>query len=139
MRLARPFWFALGWLAVGLGALGAILPLLPTTPFLLVAVWAFGKSSERWRQWVYRQPTFGPMVLAWERHGVIPIWAKIAALATMAMSFTGLVLSGKPPDWALVLIGITLAAVAWFVASRPSRPPPAPPLVKRQPLPEDSA
>lgn len=124
MRLARPFWFALGWIAVGLGALGAVLPLLPTTPFLLVAVWAFGKSSERWRQWVYRQPTFGPLVMAWERHGVIPIWGKCAALGAMTVSFVWLAYSDRLPVWALALVGVTLAAVACFIATRPSRPPP---------------
>lgn len=127
-KLARPFWFALGWTAVALGALGAVLPLLPTTPFLLVAVWAFGKSSERWRQWVYRQPTFGPLVLAWERHGVIPIWGKAAALGAMGTSFGLLAYSERLPDWALALTGATLLGVAWFIASRPSSPPvePAP-------------
>lgn len=124
MRLARPFWFILGWIAVGLGALGAILPLLPTTPFLLVAAWAFGKSSERWRQWIYRQPTFGPLVKEWERHGVIPIWGKCAALGAMAVSFGWLAYSDRLPVWALALVGVTLAAVAGFIATRPSRPPP---------------
>lgn len=122
-RIARPLWLALGWLAVGLAAIGAVLPLLPTTPFLLVAVWAFGKSSERWRRWVYAQPTFGPLVLAWERHGVIPIWGKASALGAMSVSFVYLVYSGRAPTWALALVGLTLVAVAAFILSRPSRPP----------------
>ena len=122
-RLARPFWFALGWIAVALAAAGAVLPLLPTTPFLLVAVWAFGKSSERWKRWVYAQPTFGPMVMAWERHGVIPIWGKAAALGAMATSFGFLVYTERAPAWALALIGAVLLAVAVFIWTRPSRPP----------------
>lgn len=122
-RIARPLWLALGWLAVALAAIGAVLPLLPTTPFLLVAVWAFGKSSERWRRWVYAQPTFGPLVLAWERHGVIPIWGKAAAVGTMSVSFAYLAYSGRLAPWLLALVGLTLAAVAGFILSRPSRPP----------------
>ncbi len=122
-RLMRPLWLALGWIAVALAAAGALLPLLPTTPFLLVAVWAFGKSSERWRQWVYRQPTFGPLVMAWERHGVIPLWGKMAAVGAMATSFGLLAFSGRLPPWALALVGLCLLAVSIFIASRPSRPP----------------
>lgn len=123
----RPFWFALGWLALGLGGLGVILPVLPTTPFLLVAVWAFGKSSERWRQWIYRQPTFGPLVMAWEQHGVVPIWGKAAAMGAMSLSFGYLIYTDRLPLWALALIGATLLGVAWFLATRPSRPPAEPP------------
>ncbi len=130
-RIARPLWFCLGWLAVGLAVAGAILPLLPTTPFLLVAAWAFGKSSERWRRWIYAQPTFGPILIAWERYGVIPIWGKLAALGAMSASLLGLVLSGRLPLWALSLIGATLAAVGWYIASRPSRPPAEPPLLPK--------
>lgn len=126
-RLARPAWFALGWIAVALAAAGAVLPLLPTTPFLLVAVWAFGKSSERWRQWVYRQPTFGPLVSAWERHGVIPIWGKMAACGAMTTSFGLLAYSGRLAPWALALVGVVLAGAAAFILTRPSRPPAAKP------------
>lgn len=122
-RLVRPFWLALGWAAVGLAVAGAVLPLLPTTPFLLVAVWAFGKSSERWKRWVYGQPTFGPLVAAWERHGVIPIWGKAAALGAMATSFGWLAYTGRAPLWALVFLGLILLAVATFIVTRPGRPP----------------
>lgn len=122
-RLTRPLWFALGWVAVALAAAGAILPLLPTTPFLLVAVWAFGKSSERWRQWVYSQPTFGPVVKAWEQYGVIPLWGKSMALGAMAVSFGMLLYSGRLPVWAAALVGVTLVAISAFIVSRPSRPP----------------
>ncbi len=122
---AAPRRSALVWVvvAVALAAIGAVLPLLPTTPFLLVAVWAFGKSSERWRQWVYAQPTFGPLVQAWERHGVIPPWGKAAATGAMSVSFAYLAYSGRLPAWALALVGLTLVAVAAFILSRPSRPP----------------
>lgn len=141
-RIARPLWLALGWLAVALAAIGAVLPLLPTTPFLLVAVWAFGKSSERWRQWIYAQPTFGPLVIAWERHGVIPLWGKAAAVGAMSASFGFLAYSGRLPAWGLALVALTLVAVASFILTRPGRPPanvePAAPAVSLPPQPTET-
>ena len=122
-RAMRPFWLALGWLAVGLAAAGVVLPLLPTTPFLLVAAWAFGKSSEKWRRWLYSQKTFGPIIQDWEQHGVIPIWGKCAALGAMTVSLVGLSMSDRLPLWALIAIGLTLACVGYWIATRPSRPP----------------
>jgi len=125
-KATRPFWFALGWLAVALAAAGAVLPILPTVPFLLVAAWAFGKSSERWRAWVYSQPTFSPMLIAWERHGVIPPIAKFAAVLTMISSFAALTVVGQPPIYVSVIVGLILATVGWFILTRPSYPPAEP-------------
>ena len=111
-----------------LAAAGAILPILPTVPFLLVAAWAFGKSSERWRAWIYSQPTFGPMLIAWERHGVIPPIAKFAAVLTMLSSFAALTVVAQPEIYVSVIVGLILAAAACFILTRPSYQPvePAP-------------
>ncbi|NBT43151.1 MAG: DUF454 domain-containing protein [Alphaproteobacteria bacterium] len=119
--ISRPVWFAIGWIFVVLAALGAILPLLPTAPFLIIAAIAFSKSSERCRQWLYNQPLFGPILTEWEEHGVIPRGAKVIALISMTLSFAALLISGKVPVWALVIVGIFLLACGWFVASRPSK------------------
>lgn len=125
--VGRLIWFSFGWLMMGLAALGAILPLLPTAPFLLVAAWAFGKSSERWRNWIYNQPTFGPIVIAWEDHRVIPLLGKVAAFVTMASSFAALVILDRLPVWGLVAVGVLLFAVAIYIWRHPSHPPkPAP-------------
>lgn len=112
----------LGWLAVALATLGVVLPLLPTTPFLLVAAWAFGRSSERFHRWLYRNRWFGPMLRAWQQHGAIPRWAKALAVVFMAAAFIGLVERDALPFWALALIGITLATVAVWITTRPSGP-----------------
>ena len=120
-RISRPFWLAIGWIFVVLAALGAVLPLLPTAPFLIIAAIAFSKSSERCRQWLYNQPLFGPILIEWEEHRVIPMGAKVIALIGMTLSFAALLISGKVPVWALVIVGAFLLACSWFVASRPSK------------------
>ena len=120
-RISRPVWFAIGWIFVVLAALGAVLPLLPTAPFLIITAIAFSKSSERCRKWLYSQPLFGPILTDWEEHGVIPNGAKVLALLSMALSFAALLISDKVPVWALVIVGVFLLACGWFVASRPSK------------------
>lgn len=112
----------IGWAAVGLAALGVLLPLLPTTPFLLVAAWAFGRSSERFHRWLYDNRWFGPMLRAWQQHGAVPRWAKVMAVTFMALAMIGLIQRGTLPVWALVLIGIVLATVSVWLSTRPSGP-----------------
>lgn len=113
---------AVGWTAVGLGALGVILPLLPTTPFLLIAAWAFGRSSERFHRWLYGNRWFGPLLRDWQQHGAVPRWAKVMAVTFMTLAMIGLVQRGTLPVWALVLIGAVLATVAIWLCTRPSGP-----------------
>ena len=74
----------LGWLSLTLGVVGAFLPVAPTVPFLLVAVWAFAKSSPRLSARILRNPTFGPQIRAWRRDGAIGRKAKVWAVLTMA-------------------------------------------------------
>ena len=119
---ARWLMLGIGWLAVGLAALGAVLPLLPTTPFLLVAAWAFARSSHRLRQWLYDSRLFGPLLQNWQKHGAIPAWAKAMAVAAMTLAFIGLMQRDTIPVWVLALIGVTLLTVAIWIVSRPSGP-----------------
>lgn len=74
---------SLGFAFVGLAALGAVLPLLPTTPFLLLAAACFARSSKRWHQWLARNPLFGPLLLDWETHRCIQPRVKLLAIATI--------------------------------------------------------
>ncbi len=110
----------LGWVNVALGAIGIVVPGMPTTVFLLIALWAFSKSSERFRTWLYEHRRLGPPIRAWHEHGVIPARAKAAALAMMTLSLAVMAATGA---WQLPAIaGVIMVPVAVFIVSRPSRP-----------------
>jgi len=117
---------AFGWLCVGLGAIGAVLPGVPTTVFLLMAVWAFSRSSERLRQWLWTHPRFGRPIQAWHRHRVISVRAKIFALLSMSGSFA--VLSMSLDSWPLIAMAAVMVPSALYVATRASVPPAVAPI-----------
>lgn len=111
---------AFGWVNVGIGIVGIFIPGLPTTVFLLLALWAFSRSSARFNNWLYNHPRLGPLLREWHAERVIPVRAKCLALGLMAFS-TGIafvVFDG----WILpVVIVSILGAVATFIVTRPSR------------------
>ena len=121
MGAQRTFWSFVGVAAVALAIAGVVLPLLPTTPFLLVAAWAFGKSSPRLHGWLLGHPRFGPLIHDWRRHGAIPRRAKYAALLLMAAALAGGWLAALPL-WLLGVQAAVLLAVAAFLFSRPDAP-----------------
>jgi uncharacterized protein len=121
-HLTKPFYLTLGWLCVGLGMIGIILPFLPTTPFLVVALWAFSRSSPALAQKLRDNPTFGSYLRDWQDHGVIPLNAKIFAVVAMGFSFACFVFFAAMPIFAVVLFAIALLAIAAFIVTRPGAP-----------------
>lgn len=97
-RLLRSLLFALGWLSVGLGVLGLFLPLLPTTPFMLLAAGCFARSSERFYRWITSHPRFGPMIADFLAGRGLPVRAKCWAIATL---------------WASILFGVFWVGLIW--------------------------
>ena len=121
-RLPRPLLIALGWSFVALGFVGIFLPLLPTTPFVLLALWCFARSSKRFHDWLYNHPRLGPLARDWREYGVVPLRAKLLSVTMMALSLGYLIHAGM--DWRiLAVVGATLTVVATWLVSRPSRPP----------------
>lgn len=119
----RHLLMALGWAMVALGVLGLFLPVLPTAPFLIVAAWAFSRSSRRFHDWLHHHPRLGPPLRAWQSHGVIPVRGKVAAVVGMWSSL-GLVLAFAPGGWVLPAVHATIiTAVTAFILTRPSRAP----------------
>jgi len=118
----RAAYLAIGLLCVGLGVLGVFLPVLPTTPFLLISLWAFSRSSVRLERWLLEHKRFGPRLLAWRLHRVIPLPAKLAAWGSMVASLTLMIVTGRSVI-AIAGAASVMAIGATYVASRPSRPP----------------
>jgi uncharacterized membrane protein YbaN (DUF454 family) len=75
----------LGFLFIGIALLGVVLPLLPTTPFVLLAAACFARSSEKWHRWMLANDTFGPMIRSWEKNRCISCRVKLIAIASMVI------------------------------------------------------
>ena len=119
--LKKPILLSTGWMCVALGALGIIVPLFPTTPFLLVAVWAFSKSSPEMAERIRSHRLAGPYVRAWQDEGVIPPGAKIVAMAMMSGMLAYLHFLSDAPGWAVASAAAVMLAAAAFILTRPSR------------------
>jgi uncharacterized membrane protein YbaN (DUF454 family) len=112
----------LAWMMVGLGIAGIFLPLLPTTPFLLLAAWLFSRCSPRLERWLLDHPLFGRPLRDWRQDGAISRRAKIWAASLMALGFALFWLRLEPSaPVASAVVAIMLAAGA-FIVSRPEPP-----------------
>ena len=114
---------AVGWLFLALGAIGVFLPVMPTVPFLLVTAWAWSRSSHRLHKWLYRNKTYGPHLIAWNKYGVIPKHAKILAIGMMAVGWVVMTVFLVTSFWIPAVVGVIELAVAVFILSRPSSVP----------------
>jgi hypothetical protein len=109
----------LGYACLGLAALGAVLPLMPTTVFLILAAWAFGRASPTLRARLLAHPRIGPTLRNWQQHGTVSRRAKRAALLAMAASFVLTTLIFRDL-MASAIAGLCMAAVAAWLLTRPS-------------------
>lgn len=117
--MLRHLLVAAGWLFVAAGFLGIFLPLLPTTPFLLLAAFCFSKGSVRCHQWLLRSPRFGPYLAAWRDRGAIPLRAKLLAAALMAGSVALIWSTLHSSPVAASFATFVCAAVLLFIWTRP--------------------
>lgn len=128
MRMAdamimRPLFFALGWLFFAVGFVGVFVPVLPTTPLMILALWCFSRSSDRFHNWLYTHKLFGPPLQQWEEYGVIPRVAKYVAVLFMSASLVYLYGFLITPVWVKAVMSATIAFGFWFILSKPSFPP----------------
>lgn len=109
---------ALGWVFVVLGLVGLFLPLLPTTPFLLVATVCFYHSSPRFHRWLLEHPRLGPPLQDWQQRGAISRKTKLVALSLIFFSavLMWIVIPLLPIKFGVSLL---LSAVSVFILTRP--------------------
>lgn len=108
--MKRALYLVGGFACVGLAYLGAILPGLPTTPWVLLAGYCFSRSSPRLERWLKRSPVFGRLLRDWEEHRGIRLSVKVVAVCLVITVVTASITFGGLPVWVKCVIG-GLAAV----------------------------
>jgi len=124
-RLLRGLFLILGTIALILGVLGIFLPLLPTTPFILLAAACYARGSRRFYEWLLAQRTFGPIVHEWQQHRAIPYKTKVTAVVLMSLTLGASILFFVKPMWlqaVLAIMGTVLAAWLYRMPSRDRQP-----------------
>lgn len=117
----RTLWGLAGMISLLLGLIGIPLPLLPTTPFLLLAAFCFSQSSERLHKWLMSHPKLSPPIKDWQLHGAISMKAKYMAAVSMGVALAASFLLGAP-IYIVIIQVIVLLCVGLFLFSRPVPP-----------------
>lgn len=118
----RWLWLVAGWLAVVLGAIGVVVPGLPTTGFMVFAAWCFSKSSPRFEKWLLDLPGIGPMISDYRDGLGMPKRAKYSALAmiTIAVTFSSFAVENNIIRLVIIVAGLT--GLYWVGIRIPTRP-----------------
>lgn len=117
IRQSRHAWvryglLGVGWLSVALGVIGIFLPVLPTTPFLLLAAACFMRSSQRFYDWLVNHPRLGPWIRDYLDGEGIPLKGKVYAIGLMWCSIAlSCYLVQRPWAWAFMLTSATVVTV----------------------------
>ncbi|PTT80386.1 DUF454 domain-containing protein [Pelomonas sp. HMWF004] len=114
----RLLWRALAVLSLVLAVVGAVLPVLPTVPFLILAAWAGGKGWPALEAWLLNHPHYGPGIRRWRERGAVPRKAKWLATCMMTLSAVLLALSSAPLTVKIV-VPVVMAIVATWLWRRP--------------------
>jgi uncharacterized membrane protein YbaN (DUF454 family) len=122
--IVRWAWLGAGWLCLALALIGIALPLVPTTPFLLLAAFAFARGSRDLHVWLINHPRFGPPIEQWRLHRAISRRAKWAGTLSLVVVVVISRLLDFDPRLILAQIAV-LAAVSVLLWSRPDPPPEA--------------
>lgn len=109
----------LGWILVAIGIVGIFLPLLPTTPFMILAAALFARSSPRFERWLLEHPRFGKPLTDWRREGAISRRAKIASVSLMSLSYVIVWFTGSQSSAVRIGLALVLICCAAFVLTRP--------------------
>ena len=119
-RPMRYVYLALGLFFVALGFAGIFLPVLPTTPFLILAAACFARSSRRLERWLIEHPRFGPVLREWRLRRAIPWKAKLMSLAGTSAGFLLFWRGGKPDPALTIIVALLMLCGLAYVFSKPS-------------------
>ena len=111
---------SLGFLCVGLAFIGIFVPGIPTTPFLIVALWAFAQSSKKFHAWLLNHKRFGAVLRNWESHKVVPIKAKIT-MVILQITAVAMIQYSLNNIFITISLAVLLLCVASYVISLPSK------------------
>lgn len=120
----RSLFVLAGWISLGLGLIGAFLPILPTTPLVILAAYFFSKGSTRLHRWLITRPHLGKLILEWQQHRVIRIRAKVMSTALIVPLFAYTLIYVEVHLAVKVVVALTGAAVLVFIWTRASLPAP---------------
>lgn len=116
----KPIWFVLAWISFVVGIIGAFLPILPTTPFLILSAYLFSKSSPRFHKWIMELPVAGDAVRDWQVNRVIKPRAKILCTLMILVSLVVILVNGKIVLPVKIIVPVILISVWSFVITRKS-------------------
>ncbi|MEM7289957.1 MAG: YbaN family protein [Pseudomonadota bacterium] len=117
--LRRSLWALAGAVALILGAIGVVLPLLPTTPFVILSAFAFSKSIPGMQRWLENSRLFGPAIKDWNKNGAIAPKYKFAAMVMMLL-FIALSIILEFSATVITIQIVCMSAAAIYVLSRPN-------------------
>lgn len=120
-KLWRWSLISFGWLCVALGTVGILLPVLPTTPFMLLAAACFAKSSPRFHRWLLANPVFGPIIINWQQERYIEPVAKRRSLIIITLTY-GISIYLLDQIYARISLIILWMICTYFVARLPTVP-----------------
>ena len=110
-----------GFISMIFGFIGMFLPILPTTPFMILAAFCFSKSSEKLHKWLLSRPHIGKLIIDWEKHGVIRMKAKVASTIVIIPLFSYTLIFVDVNNWVKAVLVLTALSVLSFIWSRPSK------------------
>lgn len=115
----KALWFAAGWICFAVGAVGAVLPGIPTTGPMILALACFARSSKRFHDWLFYHRIFGPPLQRWQRDRIIPLRAKVLAISMMAASMAYVGLLSPLPTWAVIVVAALVVTGMLFILRCP--------------------
>ena len=118
--MRRSIYKPLGFTFLALGAAGIMLPVLPTTPFVLLAAWFFARSSEKWHQRLLASDLFGPLIRNWEERRCVSWRTKLVGIGSMLVAGSASIIFALSNPWARLGTAALMATGALVLASIPT-------------------